>query len=229
VAGLAALLHAGDKDLDWWAIRNLILAGGDKVSSLDGKTVSGRRINAAGSMSCSGVKLFGMLSPVATTGSMRQAVEALNINCAKPAGNVSVTINPGSTQLALKDDGTGSDVVAKDGIYTANWSPACGSGDFKFKFSTGKTYNVKVAACVKLDKKSGQAGTSVTVTGSGYTAGEIVDVFFDSKMVDTVDANGQGKISTTVKVPKSADKGKHTIMASGQTSGISAAATFKVT
>jgi len=229
VAGLAALLHAGDKDLDWWAIRNLILAGGDKVSSLDGKTVSGRRINAAGSMSCSGVKLFGMLSPVATTGSMKQAVEALNINCAKPAGNVSVTINPGSTKLALKDDGTGSDAVAKDGIYTASWSPACGSGDFKFKFSTGKTYNVKVAACVKLDKKSGQAGTSVKVTGSGYTSGEIVDVFFDAKLVDTVDANAQGKISATVKVPKGAGKGKHTIMASGQTSGISATATFKVT
>jgi len=228
VAGLAALLHASDKKMNWWSIRNLIIAGGDKVSSLDGKTVSGRRINAAGSMDCSGVKVFGMLSPVAQTGSMKQAVEALNINCAKPAGDVSVTITPGSTKLALKDDGKGSDAVAKDGIYTANWTPACGSGDFKFKFSTGKSYDVDVAACVKLDKKSGHAGTSVKVSGSGYTAGEIVDVFFDSKMVATVDANGQGKVSATIKVPKSAGKGNHTIMASGKTSGIPATATFKV-
>jgi subtilisin family serine protease len=229
VAGLIALMHSYDKKLSWWAIRNLIIAGGDKVASLDGKTVSGRRINANGSMTCSGQKVSGLLTPVANTGSMAQAVTALNINCAKPAGAVTVKISPGGTSVKLVDDGKGSDVVAKDGIYSASWSPACGTGPFTFKLSTGQSYPVNVAACVKLDKKSGAAGTSVKVTGSGYGASEIVDVFFDSKLVDTVTAGADGKFTSTVKVPKSAAKGKHLMKASGQTSGIAATARFKVT
>jgi subtilisin family serine protease len=228
VAGLIALLHSFDKKMSWWAIRNLIIAGGDKVASMDGKTVSGRRINANGSMTCSGQKVSGLLTPVANTGSMKQTITALNINCAKPAGDVKVKIMPGGASVALKDDGQGSDVVAKDGIYSASWTPACGSGPFTFKLSTGQSYPVAVPACVKLDKKSGHAGTTVKVTGSGYSDSEIVDVFFDAKLLDTVTADSAGKITSTVKVPKSAAKGRHLVKASGQTSGVSATAAFKV-
>jgi hypothetical protein len=229
VAALAALLHSFDGQLDWWAIRNLIIAGGDPIAALKGKTVSGRRINANGSMTCSGQKVFGMLSPVANTGAMKQAVEALNINCAKPAGAVSVTIKPGGTTLSLTDNGKGADIVAGDGIYTASWKPACGSGPFTFTFSNGKAYPVNVAACIKLNTKSGPPGTSVKVTGTGYTAGEIVDIFFDLKMIATVNANAQGNVSTTINVPNNATKGKHTITGSGQTSGLASKAKFKVT
>ncbi len=229
VAGLAALLHASDAKLDWWSIRNLIVAGGDKVASVQDKTVSGRRISASGSMSCSGQKVFGMLSPVANTGTMTQTVSALNINCAKPAGAVKVTINPGKTTLSLKDDGKGSDLVAKDGIYAADWTPSCGAGAFTFKFSTGDSYPVNVSACVTLSKKSGPAGTSVKVTGSGYTAGEVVDIFFDQKLMDTVDADSKGKVSDTMTVPKGTKKGNHVVTVSGQTSGLTATAAFKVT
>jgi len=229
VAGLVALLHASDTQLHWWAIRNLVIAGGDKVSSLDGKTVSGRRINANGSMTCSGQKVFGMLSPMANTGSMTQVVTALNINCAKAAGAVSVTISPGGTTLALKDDGKGADQVAQDGIYAASWAPACGSGPYTFKFSTGKSYQVNITACIKLDSKSGPAGSSVKVTGSGYASGDLVDVFFDSKLVDTVTASASGTFTSTIKVPKRAATGQHTVKASGQAGGVSATASFKVT
>jgi subtilisin family serine protease len=229
VAGLAALLHSFDGHLDWWAIRNLIIAGGDPVTSLKGMTVSGRRINANGSMTCSGEKVFGMLSPVANTGSMNQAVEALNINCAKPAGPVSVTIKPGGDMLSLTDDGKGADRVAADGIYAAYWKPACGSGQFTFTFSNGKAYPVNVVACIKLDTKSGPPGASVKVTGAGYGVGEIVDIFFDQKMVATVNANAQGKVGTTITVPNNATTGKHLITASGQTSGLASTAKFTVT
>jgi subtilisin family serine protease len=229
VAGLVALLHSFDSTLKWWQIRNLIIAGGDPIASLKGKTVSGRRINADGSMSCSGQKVFGMLSPVANTGSMKQAVEALNINCAKPAGGVTVTITPGGTQLTLTDDGKGGDLVAGDGIYSASWSPSCGTGQVTFTFDNGKSYPVNVAACAKLNVSSGPPGTSVKVTGTGYTASEIVDVFFDSKMVDTVTADASGKVTSTIQVPGNATKGKHLVTVSGQTSGLAATAKFKVT
>jgi thermitase len=229
VAGLVALLHSFNAQLDWWAIRNLIIAGGDPLSSLQGKTVSGRRINANGSMTCSAQTVFGMLAPVANTGTMKQAVEAVNINCADPAGPLTVTITPGDTTLSLADDGKGADRVAGDGIYAAYWTPACGAGPFTFTFSNGKSYPVNVAACIKLNPKSGPPGASVKVTGTGYGAGEIVDIFFDDKMVATVNANSQGQLGATITVPNDATRGNHHVTASGQASGLTSASKFKVT
>lgn len=228
VAGLVALLHSADAKLDWSELRNLIIAGGDPVSSLKGKTVSGRRINAAGSLSCSKQKVFGMLNPVANTGSTKLAVQALNIDCAKPSGSVSVTITPGKTKLSLADNGKGADLVAGDGLYAAFWQAPCG-GDFTFSFSTGDTYPVDVAACVKLNSRSGAPGSSLKVSGTGYGVGELVDVFFDQKLADTVTADSKGRIGDSITVPKSTPKGSHSVTASGQTSGLTASAPFKVT
>lgn len=229
VAGLVALLHSWKRSLPWWKLRNLIMSGGDKVASLDGSTVSGRRINAAGSMSCDGSKVFGMLAPVANTGAMAQTVEAININCAKPAGSVTVTIQPQGKTLTLTDNGKGGDLMAGDGIYAARWKPSCRAGQQTFTFSTGDTYTVDVVACAKLNSKSGAAGSSVKVTGTGYTSGEVVDIFFDDELVDTVNADATGKVSDTITIPGNAEPGRHTVTVSGQTSGIAAAARFKVT
>jgi hypothetical protein len=178
-------------------------------------------------MTCKNQKVFGMVSPVAVTGMRTQSVEALNINCAKGAGNVKVTVQPGDTKLTLTDDGRGGDMVKGDGLYAASWQPKC--GDYTFTFSNGKKYDVSVAACIKLDHSSGHAGSSIKVSGGGYTASEIVDVFFDDQMVDTVTADSKGNISSKVTVPKSAKKGGHLVTVSGQTSGLAATAKFKVT
>jgi subtilisin family serine protease len=230
VAGLAAMLHTFDNNLTWWQIRNLIIAGGDPVASMDGKTVSGRRINVEGSENCTNTKVFGMLSPYANTGAMTQLVTALNIKCGNPAaGPVSVTITPGNDTLTLTDDGNGGDVVAGDGIFSASWKATCGAGALTFTFNNGKSYGVNVAACAKAKPKTGHAGSNTKVTGSGYTANEIVDIFFDDEMVATTNANVSGKVGTTIKVPNDASNGKHTITVSGQTSGLAATATFKVT
>lgn len=228
VAGLIGLLHAWQPKDDWYTLRNLLIAGGDPISALKGKTVSGRRINVEGSMTCKNQKVFGMLSPAGVTGSMRETVTALNIDCAKPAGSVKATVSPGNTKLTLTDDGKGGDLVKGDGIYSAAWTPPCKSDTYSFKFSSGEKYSVKVTACIKLSESSGKPGSSVKVSGSGYSASEVVDVFFDDVMLDTVNADSKGKLSATVKVPKDAKKGSHLVMASGQDSGVAATATFKV-
>jgi subtilisin family serine protease len=49
VSGLAALLKAQDVNRDWRAIKNLILTGGNTISSMS-NTISGKRINANGSI-----------------------------------------------------------------------------------------------------------------------------------------------------------------------------------
>jgi hypothetical protein len=170
-----------------------------------------------------------MLAPVSNTGAMKQTVEALNIDCAKPAGAVSVTITPGHTKLALLDDGRGADRVAGDGIYSASWTPACGAGPFTFTFADGASYPVDVTACIALSPVAGPPGTPVTVTGSGYAKGDTVDVFFDRKLVATVDADSAGRISATIVVPQHAAPGAHLVTASGQASGVASDATFTVT
>src|SRR5271166_162904 len=52
VTGAAALLAAEQPTLDWRGIKNLILAGGDTRSSL-AETVTGKRLNVNGAMTCS--------------------------------------------------------------------------------------------------------------------------------------------------------------------------------
>jgi subtilisin family serine protease len=143
VAGLAALLKANDPSLDWRAIRNLIIAGGDKTSSLSGKTISGRRINADGSLRCSNVGVAAVLRPFPTVPLARQRLAALNIRCANPAGSLRVRITPGGDRIRLRDSGQGQDLAAGDGIYSGAWTPAAG-GDYVLHFSNGLTATVHV-------------------------------------------------------------------------------------
>jgi subtilisin family serine protease len=144
VAGLAALIHAYDPSLNIYQIRNLIIAGGDNIGSLAGKTVSGKRIDAYGSLTCSGSKVFGMLRPLDTVSAGRVKVAALNIDCAKGAGPLTVKIKPGNVTLRLGDKGKRGDLHTHDGIYTARWDATAGS--YTLTFSNGKSYTVNVTA-----------------------------------------------------------------------------------
>jgi subtilisin family serine protease len=108
VTGAVALLAAQNPSLDWRALKNLTLSGGDTRSSL-AQTVTGRRLNLNGSMTCSGKALESRLLPasdaVVGTVGVGLTLEALNLNCAQPAGNVQVTVSPGGQTVTLVDDG----------------------------------------------------------------------------------------------------------------------------
>src|SRR5207247_10314026 len=62
VTGVAALLAAQDSTRDWRAIKNLILAGGDSIPAL-AQTISGKRLDAYGSMTCSNSTIAERLQP----------------------------------------------------------------------------------------------------------------------------------------------------------------------
>ena len=51
-------------------------------------------------------------------------LSVLNIRCAAPNGNVTVTVNPGGQSVTLRDDGAGIDQAAGDGTYSGQWTPA---------------------------------------------------------------------------------------------------------
>ena len=147
VTGTAALLKAADSSRDWRAIRNLILAGGDSVPSLE-NTITQKRLNAYGALNCSNSPVFSRLTPIADTaaGSVGTAIglSALNINCAAPNGDVVVTVNPGGQIVTLLDDGSGLDQVAGDGNYSGQWTPET-AGAFTLAFPDGSVLAVSVS------------------------------------------------------------------------------------
>jgi subtilisin family serine protease len=147
VAGLAALLKAQDPSRDWRAIRNLILAGGDNDSNLTTKTVTGKRLNAFGSLTCSNSTVLSRLKPipnsVITTVGSGVPLAALNINCGVGNGNVSVNVSPGGQVVVLTDDGAAPDQVAGDGIYSGSFVPGT-TGQFVLTFPNGETLTVQV-------------------------------------------------------------------------------------
>ena len=63
VTGVAALLQAEDPSRDWKAIKNLLLAGGDNLPDLATKSVTGKRLNAYGSLACSNSVVLARLLP----------------------------------------------------------------------------------------------------------------------------------------------------------------------
>jgi Subtilase family/Fervidolysin N-terminal prodomain/Cep192 domain 4 len=147
VSGLAALLKAQDPNRDWRALKNLILTGGNTISSMS-NTISGKRINANGAMTCSTNVVQSRLQPIANTISASPGVPvdlaSVNVKCASPNGNMNVTVSPGNSTVTLLDDGAVSDQAAGDGIYSAQWTPSA-AGTYTLTFPGNDKVTVNVA------------------------------------------------------------------------------------
>lgn len=171
VTGVAALLKAQDPSRDWRAIKNLILAGGDTISSLQG-TITQKRLNAAGALTCSNSAVQSRLQPIPDTisGSVGTPITLafLNINCANPAGTVTVQVSPGNQTITLTDDGTNPDQAANDGIYTAQWTPVA-QGNYSLQFPDGSVVAVEVLSSYKFSLTT---FSYRTITGTDLDLGD---------------------------------------------------------
>jgi len=88
--------------------------------------------------------------------------------------------------------------------------------------------NFAFAATVSISPAAGPPTTNVTVSGSGFTAGEKVSLAFDASTAASATADAAGNFSHSVLIPKSAHPGAHNLQATGQRSGITKSATFSV-
>jgi thermitase len=132
VTGLAALIKAARPATDWRGIRNLLFAGGDPLPSLADKTVTGRRINALGSLTCLDSRLFSPIHiPSQVQPGIPATLSALSIDCDLPLGPVTVTLSGGEL-VELKDDGIPPDLAAGDGVFTATFTPTRSAETFAF-------------------------------------------------------------------------------------------------
>jgi hypothetical protein len=148
VTGAIALLKAWQPTLSWSELRNLLLTGGDSKPGLV-KTVSGKRLNVYGAMTCSNQALETRLLPVASSLNVSAGtpveLRALNVTCASPAGDVTVNVAPNNIPVVLRDDGVAPDVAAGDGVYTAVWTPT-DNGSYTLQFPGGDNVSVLVLA-----------------------------------------------------------------------------------
>jgi len=169
VTGVAALLKAQDSSRDWRTIRNLILAGGDVNPNLTA-TVTGRRLDAFGSMTCSSSIVQSRVQPstnyVAASPGEAMTLRALNINCANPNGNVTVIARPGNQVLTLIDDGVAPDQAAGDGVYSGRFTPV--SGSYTLEFPSGDIVTVDVGnAAYDSTLKAPACATAASACDSG--------------------------------------------------------------
>ena len=135
--GVAALLKAQSAARDWRAIKNLTLSGGDTKPSTTGKTITGRRLNAANAVSCSDRALFSVVRiPAAFTVGTASTVSALSVNCGNAVGPVTATSSAGQS-FTLLDDGVGADLAAGDGEFTATWTPTQAFAFIDFSSAAG--------------------------------------------------------------------------------------------
>jgi len=148
--GVVALLAAQDPSRDWRALRNLILSGGDAIDAADGTTITGRRLNAAGSMACDGTHVEAVLRPLGSTLSAQPGdeilLEYLSVQCADPVGPVEVVVTgPISKTIALRDDGVTPDLAAGDGTFASTWTlPLNRYGVYTLIFPNGEGVTVSV-------------------------------------------------------------------------------------
>jgi hypothetical protein len=147
VSGLVALLKSQDQNRDWRAIKNLVLTGGNTINSMS-NTISGKRINANGSMTCSNTVVQSRVQPIANTIEASPNVPVhlgyLNVRCASGNGNVTVTVSPGNQEITLLDNGAGADPEADDGIYSGEWVPEA-AGTYTLIFPGNDEVTVNVA------------------------------------------------------------------------------------
>jgi subtilisin family serine protease len=146
VVGILALLKSLKPRLDWWQLRNRVLAGGDPKPSMASTTVTGRRVNANRSANCFNTEAEGVLRPADTEQNFPVPVAYLDILCARPNGApLTATITPGGDQVSLTDSGAGGDRAAGDGIYSGEWAPdPCDPGIYTFTFSNGEVVQSNV-------------------------------------------------------------------------------------
>lgn len=171
VTGLAALLKANNSGLDWRGIRNLILSTGDQISALNGKSITGRRINAFHAVTCQDSRLFSVLKyPARITVGVAATLSAVSVNCATPAGPVTVTLSGGEVFL-LHDDGVAPDQAAGDGVFATAYTPTRSSEVFSFSSPAGSETigNIAPLAVTTSSLPAATVGNfySRTLTASG--------------------------------------------------------------
>jgi hypothetical protein len=205
VTGVAALLKAQDQNRDWRAIKNLLISAGDPQPSFTETTIGGNRLNAHRALTCTDAPVLARLSPTRNALSVPSGtpvtLSVLNINCATPQGQVTVTVNPGNQHVILKDDGQLGDQAANDGQYTALWTPPA-LGTYTFDFPGGDRVTVEVLPIYNYATEPFNwrmiTGNNLNLATNGYAEVTLpFQIHLGPKRFSTVFVRSDGTLSFT--------------------------------
>src|SRR5436190_291269 len=116
-------------------------------------------------------------------------------------------------------------------VQRAGWEPAPGGGPGRTSGGSMTKLRVLLAGLlwtavmlvvapahaagevITLSPASGAPGAVTTVTGTGFAASSVVDVYLDGRQLDFAITDATGKFTYALTVPRSATPGNHTVTA----------------
>ncbi len=180
--------------------------------------------------------MLGLFLPAATS----LAAASLSLSASSGAIGSSTTVSGGgfaaSTTVRILFGGSGGTQVGSESSDATGNLPGLAvtvpnvTGGVYQVFATdgnnSASANFTVPFSLSLSPGSGGAGTTITVSGTGFLASEGITVGWDqsNNQVATATANGSGAFSTSFAAPSGT--GNHLVFASGQTSHFTLATTF---
>jgi uncharacterized protein YkwD len=185
-------------------------AGGTVTAQVTGVTDSGAASGAAG---VTGVVFSAGTATQTSTGTPN------TVSAAQTSPGVwTATLNlpAGTTLHAVAVDGSGNYTDCAIGSSCQGGSGGGGGGN-----------PPPANTSINLSRSSGSPNSTVTVMGSGFSAGETVRITWDGTTITSTIASTTGSISRSFSVPQSTN-GAHMVTATGQTSNSSAHAPFTV-
>ncbi|HWN66013.1 MAG TPA: PKD domain-containing protein, partial [Haliangium sp.] len=170
-AGLVALLKAANPARTSAQIKNLILTGGNPTPGTDGTTLTGRRINAFGSLTCTNSVLNNRFAPASDNVIVGLgtpvSLGVLSINCERP--------NPASITVRVVETGQIIPLLdpAASGEFRGQFLPF-DLGSFTLEFRSGATVidTVIVNVIGNYDPPRLVDGDCRTITGTSLSLGD---------------------------------------------------------
>ena len=170
------------------------------------------------------------------------AAPALTLSNSRAASGTSITANgsgfrPTETvDVTFNGTTVGSPVVADTGAFSLSFTvPQSQLGTFGV-LATGRnsglnaSANLQVVAgeaSISLSVPQAAPGTAISITATGFTAGEMVRLLFNGAQIGTPQADPNGTVTIPFTIP-SVSPGTYVAEAHGQTSGLEATASFSV-
>jgi hypothetical protein len=126
VTGAAVLVRSWEPTADAVGIKGLLMHSADPVGAFAGITVSGGRLNVRSALGACPVPpaptmQVGIASGFALLKGQPVTIPISLFECATSLTGAAVTVSDGSSSIMASDDGLGPDLVAGDGVYTAEW------------------------------------------------------------------------------------------------------------
>lgn len=142
--------------------------------------------------------------------------------------NLPITISFGSTQVATAYTGTTGYFSASFVVpNTASGTVSVTASSTSYGYSSSQPFYV-VAPQISLGSTTVAPGTSLAISGSGFTPNETVTITLPSGGTTTATADTSGNLSTSVTIPAGLISGSNTISAIGSSSQVRVTASLTI-